>query len=76
MKIPAQSSAVFDTLLFSAYRSTQYKHRLRRRSTYDELISAGTIGLIHNQSLRDSAIRLYNIATIENMVREGHAVAL
>ena len=60
-----------EKLLVSAYRATQYKQRLRRRSTYDELISTGTIGLIRDQTLRDTAMRLYNIATIDNVAREG-----
>ncbi len=60
-----------EALLVSAYRATQYKQRVRRRSTYDEMISTGTIGLIHDQSLRDTAMRLYNIPTIENIAREG-----
>ncbi len=60
-----------EALLVSSYRATQYKQRLRRRSTYDELISTGTIGLIHDQALRDTAMRLYNIPTLENMAREG-----
>ena len=60
-----------EALLVSAYRATQYKQRLRRRSTYDELISTGTIGLIRDRALRDTAMRLYNVATIENLVREG-----
>jgi hypothetical protein len=60
-----------EALLVSAYRATQYKQRLRRRSTYDELISTGTIGLIRDGTLRDTAMRLYNIPTIDNVVREG-----
>jgi hypothetical protein len=60
-----------EALLVSAYRATQYKQKLRRRSTYDELISTGTIGLIRDQKLRDTAMRLYNIPTIDNVVREG-----
>ena len=60
-----------EALLVSAYRATQYKHRPRRRSTYDELISTGTIGLIRDRALRDTAMRLYNIATIDNLIREG-----
>src|ERR1700709_834355 len=31
-----------EALLVSAYRATQYKQPVRRRSTYDELISTGT----------------------------------
>jgi len=60
-----------EALLISAYRATQYKQRLRRRSTYDELISTGSIGLIRDQTLRETAMRLYNSPTIENLVREG-----
>ena len=60
-----------EDLLVSAYRATQYKQGLRRRSTYDELISTGTIGLIRDQTLRDTAMRLYNVQTFENMVQEG-----
>jgi len=60
-----------EALLICAYRATQYKQRLRRRSTYDELISTGTIGLIRDQTLRDTAMRVYNMPTIDNTVREG-----
>ena len=60
-----------EALLVSAYRATQYKQPLRRRSTYDELISTGTIGLIVDEKLRDTAMRLYNLSTMDNMAREG-----
>src|SRR4051812_46776873 len=60
-----------EALLVSAYRATQYTQRLRQRSTYDELISTGTIGLIRDETLRDTAIRLYNSPTFDNMAREG-----
>lgn len=60
-----------EALLITAYRATQYKNRLRRRATYDELVSTGTIGLIRDRSLRDTAMRAYNLPTFENMVREG-----
>jgi len=60
-----------EALLASAYRATQYKQRVRRRSTYDELISTGTIGLIRDQVLRDTAMQLYNVPTFDNLVREG-----
>ena len=60
-----------EALLVSAYRATQYRTRNRRGSTYDELLSTGTIGLIHDPLLRDTAIRLYNITTFDNMTREG-----
>ncbi|MGH8677811.1 MAG: DUF6090 family protein [Burkholderiales bacterium] len=60
-----------EALLVAAYRATQYKQRMRRRSTYDELISTGTIGLIGDRAVRDTAMRLYNMSTFDNLVREG-----
>jgi hypothetical protein len=60
-----------EALLVSAYRATQYKQPLRRRSTCDELISTGTIGPILDEKLRDTAMRLYNVTTMDNMAREG-----
>lgn len=60
-----------EALLVSAYRATQYKQPVRRRSTFDELISTGTIGLILDGKLRDTAMRLYNLTTMNNMATEG-----
>ena len=60
-----------EALLVSAYRATQYRNWLRRRATYDELVSTGAIGLIRDQNLRDTARRLYNIGPIEVLVQEG-----
>lgn len=60
-----------EALLVAAYRATQYKQKLRRRATYDELISTGAIGLVRDRALRDLAMRLYSIPTIDNLVREG-----
>ncbi len=60
-----------EALLVSAYRATQYRNRNRQGATYDELISTGSIGLIRDQSLRDTAMRLYTIQTFDNLTQEG-----
>lgn len=60
-----------EALLVSAYRATQYKQGLRRRTTYDELLSTGAIGLIRDQALRDTAMRNYNSATIDSLINDG-----
>lgn len=60
-----------ESLLVSTYRATQYKEGLRRRSTYDELIATGTIGLIRDPTLRDTAMRVFNMRTFDNMAQEG-----
>ena len=60
-----------EALLVAAYRASQYKQKIRRRTTYDELISTGAIGLIRDRQLRDLAMRVYSVPTIENFVRKG-----
>ncbi len=59
-----------EQFLISAYRSTQYLSNARRRATYDELISTGTIGLIADQRLRSTAITIFNNTEMET-AREG-----
>lgn len=46
--------------LISDYRASQYRFNGKRRATYDELVSTGTIGLITDQELRSSAVVVYN----------------
>ena len=60
-----------EALLISAYRATQYKQKARRRATYDELVSTGTLGLIKSQTLRNTALQVYNFPTLDNVAREG-----
>jgi hypothetical protein len=60
-----------EAFLVNAYRATQYKQGASTRSTYDELISTGNVGLIEDRKLLNLAVRAYTIATIDNMVREG-----
>lgn len=49
-----------EQLLISAYRGTQYLYLVRRRATYDELVSTGTIGLIDDAVLRSTAVSVFN----------------
>jgi hypothetical protein len=60
-----------EAFLVNAYRATQYKQGASTRSTYDELISTGNVGLIEDRKLLNLAVRAYSIATIDNLVREG-----
>ena len=60
-----------EAFLVNAYRATQYKQGASTRSTYDELISTGNVGLIEDRELLNLAVRAYSIATIDNLVREG-----
>lgn len=69
--LEGQATLSDEALLIAAYRATQYKQKGRRRSTYDELTSTGTIGLIRDLRLRDTAMRVYTIPTWDNIAREG-----
>ena len=60
-----------EQLLVNAYRATQYKQGAPRRSTYDELVSTGTINLIQDREFRQQAIRAYSLPTLDNLIREG-----
>lgn len=60
-----------ESFLAAAYRATQYREPRRRRSTFDELISTGEIGLIRDRTLRDLAIKVYTTPMFDNIRREG-----
>ena len=66
-KTPLSSEA----LLIAAYRATQFNGNTRRRATYDELISTGEIGLIHDAALRDLAMRDYTDPVIDQITQDG-----
>ena len=58
--LSARSNESNEALLISAYRATQYKQKARRRATYGELVSTGTLGLIKSQTLRNTALQVYS----------------
>ena len=61
-----------EALLVAAYRATQYSEAMSRRTTYDELLSTGAIGLIRDNMLRETAMRVYtNVRVFENLAQEG-----
>lgn len=66
-----QATLSDEDLLTAAYRATQYKQKGRRRSTYEELTSTGTIGLIRDPQLRHTATRVYTSPMWDNIAREG-----
>jgi hypothetical protein len=64
------AAAKDEELLINAYRASQYIYLTRHRAVYDELVSTGTIGLISDQKLRETAILLYT-TTVSDDIREG-----
>ena len=62
-----------EDFLVSAFRATQYNENTRHRATYDELRSTGSIGLILDASLRETAMRLYTTNNLDNIAQEGRS---
>jgi hypothetical protein len=60
-----------EQLVIAAYRATQYESQDRHRATYDELISTGTIGLITDQKMRQTAMMVYATTLIDQTLQEG-----
>jgi hypothetical protein len=58
-------------LLVAAYRATQYREGPRRRATYDELVSTGSLGLVADTELLRVAEAVYRTQTGANAAREG-----
>lgn len=60
-----------EQLLINAYRATQYAWVARQRATYDELTSTGSVGLIQDAFLRETAVLVYNSPVIQLTIEEG-----
>jgi hypothetical protein len=60
-----------EQFVINAFRATQYRVIDRKRATYDELVSTSKIDLIKDMTLRNTAIKLYNIQMLDNLYNEG-----
>jgi len=69
--LEGEQEASDEALLISAYRATQYQEVYRRRATYDELTSTGTMSLIRDPKLRTTATRIYSVPIFTNLTSEG-----
>lgn len=59
-----------EQFVISAYRATQYKENTRNRATYDELVSTGTIGLIADPDMRETAVIVFASPWLDRMSQE------
>jgi len=69
--LEGRAAASDDQLLIYAYRATQYTDRTSRRATYDELTSTGSISLIKDPVLRDTAMLVYDSPAVERTLADG-----
>jgi len=57
-----------EQFMISAYRSSQYRWNVPHRATYDELVSTGSISLIADEKLRETASFMFtNPMNLDNM---------
>lgn len=60
-----------EQFLIAAYRASQYEFQDRRRATYDELLSTGSISLIADQKMRETAIAVYSSPIFDQLQEAG-----
>ncbi len=62
-----------ESLLINAYRATQYLAAPSARTSYDELVATGNLGLIEDRTMLNLAISVYRINALELLERDGMA---
>jgi len=62
-----------EALVIAAFRATQYTLVPRRRETFDELTSTGRLNLIDNQTLRETATRIYDFPLYQTLSERGES---
>ncbi|HPF22657.1 MAG TPA: DUF6090 family protein [Hyphomonas sp.] len=60
-----------ETLLINAYRASQYNWYERRRAAFDQIVSSGSLSLISDPALLDTAVGVYNTQIFGLMLEEG-----
>ncbi|MEH6490209.1 hypothetical protein [Hyphomonas oceanitis] len=62
-----------ETILINAYRASQYNWYERRRATFDEIVASGSLALISDVGLRETAIGIYNTPMFSIVQSEGQS---
>lgn len=62
-----------ETILINAYRASQYNWYERRRETFDEIVASGSLALISDVGLRETAIGIYNTPMFSIIQSEGQS---
>lgn len=60
-----------EEVLINAYRASQFHFYERRRSTYDEIVNSGTLSLIADADLRETATRIYSTQVFDVVLEES-----
>ena len=62
-----------ETILINAYRASQYNWYERRRAAFDEIVASGSLALITDVGLRETAIGIYNTPIFSIILSEGQS---
>jgi len=60
-----------ESILINAYRASQYNWYERRRTVFDEIVSTGSLNLIKNDVLRNTAGQMYSTPLFSILQEEG-----
>ncbi|MBO6687201.1 MAG: DUF6090 family protein [Hyphomonas sp.] len=60
-----------ETVLINAFRASQYNWYERRRAAFDEIVASGSLALIDDVALRETAIGIYNTPVFSLLESEG-----
>lgn len=71
--LSGQAAMDDETILINAYRASQYNWYERRRATFDEIVASGSLALISDVGLRETAIGIYNTSMFSIIQSEGQS---
>jgi hypothetical protein len=62
-----------EVVLINAYRATQHNWFERRRAAFDEIVASGSMALVSDPALLETAMGIYNTPIFDMMLREGQS---
>ena len=62
-----------EVVLINSYRATQYNWFERRRAAFDEIVASGSMALVSDPALLETAMGIYNTPIFEMMLNEGQS---
>lgn len=68
-----KSDVADEVVLINAYRATQYNWFERRRAAFDEIVASGSMALVSDPALLETAMGIYNTPIFDMMLIEGQS---
>lgn len=71
--LSGKANVAEEVVLINAYRATQYNWFERRRAAFDEIVASGSMALVSDPALLETAMGIYNTPIFDMMLREGQS---